>query len=60
MNQIHKHYSTWIITAIGMLAATEEYLPMLSHYVPEGTIPVLAVLAILAKLYKQQNLNQKD
>lgn len=53
MNDIKRHYSTYIIALIGMLAGLQEALPVLKAYLPEGWVPVLAVVAILAKLYKQ-------
>lgn len=55
-----KFASVWIIAAIGVLDLLYEQMPFVQQYMPSGTVTVLAGMALVARLYRQKNLEKKE
>ena len=51
-----KFASLWFIAAAGCADLLYEHMPFAQQYMPQGTVSVLAGLALAARLYKQKSL----
>lgn len=51
-----KFASLWLIAAAGCADLLYDHMPFVQQYMPQGTVSVLAGLALVARLYKQKSL----
>lgn len=55
-----KFASLWLIAAAGCADLLYEHMPFAQQYMPQGTVSVLAGLALLARIYNQKALSKGD
>lgn len=56
IGQAWKFASVWLIALAGVADILYENMPFVQQYMPQGTVSVLAALALAGRLYKQKSI----
>ena len=59
IGQAWKFASVWLISLAGVADILYDQMPFVQQYMPQGTVSVLAALALTGRLYKQKSIEGK-